>query len=67
MGAGRVQRRIEAGMSLVDTLRSEGAHFEAQTVSDLVMSLRTSNALNSVLHRDLQRALRRCPSTPEGA
>jgi hypothetical protein len=56
-GGGRVQRRIQAGLSLRDTLKAEGAHFEAQTVSDLVASLRASSALNSVLHRDLQKAL----------
>lgn len=54
---GRVGRRIDAGLALRDRLKAAREPFNAQVVTDLVHSLRASNALNKVLHRDLQRAL----------
>lgn len=55
----KFERRIRAGMDLCDRLRSRGEHLHAQTVFDLVNSLRGSRSLNSALHRDLQEARRR--------
>ena len=55
---GRVKRRIEEGAILRDRLHSRGDHLAAIVVADLIASLRASSALNQVLHRDLQAALK---------
>jgi hypothetical protein len=59
------QRRIREGLALRDRLKAGGAHFDAQVVTDLINSLRSSSNLNGVLHRDLQRALGPAPLSPE--
>lgn len=55
----KVDSRIWAGTVLQERLRSEGNHLGAETVANLIRSLRASRQLNSVLHADLQETRRR--------